>query len=72
MIRNFIRVICGCFDRTFLLLQLESKSLFPVGDVSFVAGRIEERCGLAEFEPFILLFHIEVTAVSAEEYVAGQ
>ena len=55
-----------------LLLQLTSKSLFPVNDIVFATSWVDERRRHAAFEAFILPFQIEVTSVSAEKQVTRQ
>ena len=46
--------------------------MLAVGDVSLVAGGVDEGVFVAVLEARVFLFHVEVAAVSAEEDVAGK
>ena len=60
----------ACWNESGLLLcQLLPESFFPVGDVTLVARRIDERCYGTFFQSRVFRLHIEVTTVRPQKNV---
>src|SRR3954469_9579498 len=59
-------------ESAFLPRPLGPERLLPLGHILLVAFGVDERRGGAFLEPGILGFHVEVTAVGAEEVIARQ